>query len=114
MRMNPKQVRELLEVSNHSLKYWRRLAPDHPLHLSATPDPDNSNLIWYDQDEVMEFVARNETYRNRVLAKLAPAEDKAALALPRAAAHQAASALRAESTQPDPAFAGWATIGLNP
>ena len=82
MRLNPEKVRNILGVTNHSLKYWRRLPPSHPLHLPAIPDDTNPNLVWYDEAEVHAFIARNERYRNRALAAAAPDEDKEAFAPP--------------------------------
>lgn len=110
MKLNPKQVQDLLGVSNHSLKYWRDLSRlpggvDNPLHLPATPDPENRNLVWYDLDAVMAFVERNDRYRDHVLAKFAPPDVIADMSpsLPRALAQPV--------PQPNP-VAGSQPLGL--
>lgn len=86
MLLNPQQVRDLLGVSNHSLRYWRdptRLpgGKDNPKYLPATRRPgDGKNTVFYDVDQVMAFVARNPRYRDHILAKLAPQEARSDLA----------------------------------
>lgn len=86
MLLNPQQVRDLLGVSNHSLRYWRDASrlprgKDNPRYLPAVHRPgDGKNTVFYDLDTVMEFVARNPRYRDHILAKLAPQEARSDLA----------------------------------
>jgi len=86
MLLNPQQVRDLLGVSNHSLRYWRDASrlpggTANPKYLPATRRPgDGKNTVWYEVDQVMDFVARNPRYRDHILAKLAPPEARSDLA----------------------------------
>ena len=76
-RLNPREVRDLLGVTNYALKYFRDPArlPNgikNPLYLPAIPDPNNKNVIWYELETVREFIQRNEKYRERVYASFVP------------------------------------------
>lgn len=86
-KLNPEQVRTLLGVSNHSLKYYRDPArlpggKANPLYLPCIADEKNPNIVWYSTDEVMDFVHRNEKFRDHFLAKWAPKDVTEAVTTP--------------------------------
>lgn len=74
------EVASYLGISVDSLKKYRTAAyADSPLYLPAVPSDNPSAPARYTLESITEFVARNDRYRERVLARMAPAEARWAL-----------------------------------
>lgn len=61
----------------NALRKWRNparlsLGRQDPLFLPATPDPSDSRIVWYSDDDVVAFLRRNSNYAEVVFSCLVP------------------------------------------
>jgi len=105
------QLADSLAVGIDTLRMWRtrRIKIQSPALYLPADGPQHGKQATYLMADVRAFLTRNETYRNRALAVLAPDAAREAFALPRAVA----APPTAPAAHIDEAAAWWASHADN-